>query len=185
MPQIQEEDGRSTYGSMIESASTHDASIRIRPMEEKDVNAVSALDRLVFTLPWSYESFMHELKHNPLARYYVLDAGGSVIGYAGMWLVFDEAHVTNIAVHPEKRGRGWGEKLLRYLMAVARDCGASKMSLEVRVSNTIALRLYKKLGFTISGRRKGYYQDNGEDAYVMWAPLNDEGAVHDGCEEVE
>lgn len=158
---------------MVESAATYDDAIYVRPMEEKDVAAVAALDRLVFTLPWSYESFMHELKHNPLARYYVLEHETGLIGYAGMWLVFDEAHVTNIAVHPKQRGRGWGERLLRHLMSVARAYGASAMTLEVRVSNAIALRLYEKLGFKITGRRKGYYQDNGEDAYVMWASLTD------------
>jgi hypothetical protein len=88
-----------------------------------------------------------------------------------MWVLLDEAHVTNIAVREAFRGRGLGERLFREMMAVARMQGAKRMTLEVRVSNERAQRLYRKLGFEPSGVRPGYYTDNGEDALIMWADL--------------
>ncbi|KWX08576.1 hypothetical protein TR75_00440 [Hydrogenibacillus schlegelii] len=143
----------------------------LRPMTEDDVPAVAALDRAVFTLPWSEASFRHELRHNPLARYFVLEQAGRILGYAGMWLVFDEAHGTNIAVAPDVRGRGYGTRLMQHLIDVARDHSVRRMTLEVRVTNTIAQRLYAKFGFRPAGVRKGYYEDNGEDALILWADL--------------
>ncbi|MBE3596884.1 MAG: ribosomal protein S18-alanine N-acetyltransferase [Hydrogenibacillus sp.] len=151
-------------------------------MTEADVSAVAALDRLVFTLPWSEASFRHEVVHNPLARYVVLEDDGAIIGYAGMWLVFDEAHVTNIAVHPAHRGRGYGARLLKHLTDIARDHSISKMTLEVRASNAVARRLYAKFGFRAAGLRPGYYEDTGEDAIIMWADLAEPSAAEEGSE---
>lgn len=93
-----------------------------------------------------------------------------IVGFAGMWLLYDEAHVTTIAVAPEHRGRGLGELLLIALFEEALIRGAEWLTLEVRVSNSSAQALYEKYGFTRQGRRRHYYSDNGEDAYIMWSP---------------
>ncbi|MCG0240037.1 MAG: ribosomal protein S18-alanine N-acetyltransferase [Firmicutes bacterium] len=133
-----------------------------------DVDGVVAVERLCFLTPWSRQAFVRELTENPHARYLVARAGGTVVGYAGMWLVLDEAHVTNVAVHPDWRRQGLGERLMRGLMDWARAEGATRMTLEVRVSNQPAQELYRKLGFQPSGIRRGYYTDTGEDALIMW-----------------
>lgn len=93
-----------------------------------------------------------------------------IVGFAGMWIMFDEAHVTTIGVHPDHRGRGLGELLLVHLFLAAMERGAEMMTLEVRVSNESAQALYRKYGFTFQGVRQRYYSDNGEDAYIMWSP---------------
>ena len=96
-----------------------------------------------------------------------------VIGYCGMWLVMDEAHITNIAISPQQRGNKFGEALMKEAMDQAKARGAKLMTLEARVSNIAALNLYKKLGFQNGGIRKGYYTDNQEDAIVMWVNFNE------------
>ena len=92
-----------------------------------------------------------------------------IVGFAGFWHVFDEAHITTIAVDPDLRGRSLGELLLVTLIEEAISRRAGYLSLEVRVSNIVAIRLYEKYGFTIKGMRPKYYVDDGEDAYVMWS----------------
>ncbi len=145
--------------------------VRLRKMRTSDIPTISEIERESFPAPWSEEAFYHELIHNRLAYYIVAEVGGVVVGYAGMWLIIGEAHVTNVAVRPAYRGRKIGERLLRELQCVALQKGAVRMTLEVRVSNRIAQNLYQKLGFVASGVRPGYYVDNGEDAVVMWADL--------------
>src|SRR5690606_21440537 len=117
-----------------------------------------------FTLPWSSAAFYNELTNNHFARYLVMELDGRIIAYGGMWNIMDEAHVTNIAVRGGYRGRGFGELMLRNVMATAIYLGSERMTLEVRVSNTAAQQLYTKLGFVASGVRKAYYSDNQEDA---------------------
>lgn len=92
-----------------------------------------------------------------------------IVGYGGLWLMMDEAHITTLGVNPEFRGKGLGEFLLVGLVDVAMALGASWLTLEVRVSNTTAQKLYEKYTFKVSGTRKGYYTDNNEDAYIMWS----------------
>jgi ribosomal-protein-alanine N-acetyltransferase len=92
----------------------------------------------------------------------------SIIGFAGLWLMVDEAHVTTIAMHPEHRGRGLGELLLVSLVDIAYTIGARWVTLEVRVSNSTAQNLYRKYGFREAGMRHRYYSDNQEDALIMW-----------------
>jgi len=149
----------------------------IRAMGPEDVPTVARIEKESFTLPWSAEAFRTELAHNRFARYSVLEQDGQIIGYCGMWVIADEAHVTNIAVREPFRGRGLGERLMRRLMEEARSLGARRMTLEVRVSNTRAQRLYRKLGFVSCGVRPGYYTDNMEDALIMWADLPPEPAA--------
>ncbi|MBW7652213.1 ribosomal protein S18-alanine N-acetyltransferase [Anoxybacillus sp. ST4] len=140
-------------------------------MTLQDLDRIIEIEQLSFTLPWSRSSFYQELTNNPYARYIVLEYDGQVIGYCGMWLVMDEAHITNIAVLPQFRGKKLGEALMRQAMALAREEGAKTMTLEVRVSNVVAQSLYRKLGFLNGGIRKRYYSDNQEDALVMWVKL--------------
>ncbi|MCD4839823.1 ribosomal protein S18-alanine N-acetyltransferase [Neobacillus sedimentimangrovi] len=142
-----------------------------RYMREEDINQVYEVEKASFTTPWSIESFYNELYNNKFAVYIVLEQDHRVIGYSGMWLVIDEAHVTNVAILPEYRGRKLGEAMMRKLMAVAREMGAKSMTLEVRVTNEVAQSLYRKLGFQNGGIRKNYYSDNQEDALVMWVNL--------------
>ena len=94
-----------------------------------------------------------------------------IVGFAGLWLMIDEAHITTIANHPAYRGRGVGELMLVSLIGIAYEIGARRMTLEVRVSNAIAQQLYRKYGFVVEGRRRRYYSDNHEDAFVMGTPL--------------
>lgn len=142
--------------------------LTLEKMNTTHLEEVLALERLCFSNPWSYEAYRFELEDNQLADYLVVLDAGRVVGYGGMWLVMDEAHITNIAIHPRYRRRGLGELLLRCLMARAYLRGARRMTLEVRRSNRIAQRLYEKLGFRGVGYRRGYYSDNGEDALIMW-----------------
>jgi ribosomal-protein-alanine N-acetyltransferase len=146
----------------------------IRRMEMKDLDDIEEVEKLSFPTPWSRASFINELKKNVFARYFVVEHENRVIGYGGMWLVVDEAHVTNIAIHPDFRGRRLGERLMRELMMFACRSGASSMTLEVRRSNEAAKQLYRKLGFVEEGIRPGYYTDNGEDAIIMWATLKED-----------
>ncbi len=141
--------------------------ILIRRMQLKDVDEVAAIERATFARPWSRESFRQEMERNKAARYLVAEKGGRVIGYAGAWIILDESHITNIAVAEAERGCGVGRKLTEALMQYIANLGAAYATLEVRVSNERAQRLYKSLGFVSVGKRKRYYDDNGEDAFLM------------------
>ncbi|NLW07403.1 MAG: ribosomal protein S18-alanine N-acetyltransferase [Clostridia bacterium] len=141
------------------------------PMIGEDLDGVLAIEQVSFPTPWSRNSYLNEIYNNEFAYYYVARAADKVIGYAGLWLIFDEAHVTTVAVAPDYRGRRLGELLLKVLMQEAAYLGADRMTLEVRVSNHAARRLYERLGFVSAGIRKGYYNDNKEDAIIMWKHL--------------
>jgi len=143
----------------------------VRPMLISDLEAILEIERVSFSTPWSLQSFKTELIDNEYARYLCLELDSQVIGYMGLWFILDEGHITNIAIAPYYRGQHWGEFLVRYVMEKMMGQGMERMTLEVRVSNSPALSLYKRLGFTIAGVRKGYYADTGEDAIIMWAEL--------------
>lgn len=142
-----------------------------RYMKEEDIDQILEVEQASFTTPWSREAFYNEIYNNKFAVYLVLEEDEKIIGYCGAWIVIDEAHVTNVAVLPEYRGKKLGEALLRKMMTVAMDRGARSMTLEVRVTNHVAQSLYRKLGFQNGGIRKNYYSDNQEDALVMWVNL--------------
>jgi [ribosomal protein S18]-alanine N-acetyltransferase len=140
----------------------------IRRMRKADVGAVFAIELSTFSVPWPESSFHHELDENPTARYLVAENDfGEVIAYAGAWMIFEEAHITNIAVRADWRGQGVGEELTRALIQYAANLGVKYMTLEVRKSNGIAQAMYRKLGFEKLGVRKQYYSDNQEDALLM------------------
>ncbi|MGG3737629.1 ribosomal protein S18-alanine N-acetyltransferase [Aeribacillus pallidus] len=142
-----------------------------RTMTIDDLDGVMEVERLSFPCPWSRESFVNELTINHFASYTVAEFKGKIIGYCGVWIIVDEAHITNIAIHPHFRGRKIGEALLIHVMKLAKEKGAFTMTLEVRVSNHVAQSLYRKLGFQNGGIRKNYYTDNQEDAQIMWVKL--------------
>jgi len=135
------------------------------------IDDIIAIENLSFSIPWSKKTFWDELKNNEFAIYLSAKVEDKVVGYAGMWKIVDEGHITNIAVHPKYRQMGVGSKLLEALMKRANTEGITKMTLEVRRNNKAARHLYEKYGFTVYGIRKEYYADNGEDALIMWCEL--------------
>lgn len=141
--------------------------IRIEPMQHEDIEAVTELDAKCFPVPWSSSAYSTEIS-NPSAYYIVAKANGKIVGYAGMWLVMDEAHITTIGVDPEYRRQKIGERMLVHLLDEAIHRGARRATLEVRRHNTAAQNLYFKYGFRVAAVRKGYYTDNNEDALVLW-----------------
>ncbi|MZP29890.1 ribosomal protein S18-alanine N-acetyltransferase [Heliobacterium undosum] len=160
-----------------------------RPMTVKDVDEVLAIEHVSFPTPWSRSAFVTELTESRLSHYWVCvepaekearvalfsaepEKGERVIGYAGVWIILDEVHITTIAVHPERRGEGLGEALLEYIFFETAQLGGERITLEVRPSNTNALALYRKRGFQEVGCRRGYYTDTGEDAIIMWRELD-------------
>ena len=134
-----------------------------------DVDDVAEIEKQSFPIPWSRAAFVDELTRNARALYIVVrDESETTVGYGGMWLVCDEAHVTNIAVRSDRRRRGVGTAVMIGLMGLAQSKGANRMTLEVRVSNRPAQELYSRLGFRPAGVRPRYYMDNREDALIMW-----------------
>lgn len=140
--------------------------LSIRPMSEADLEEVLRIEELSFPRPWSREAYRREMA-KPFGLYVVAEDEEGVAGYAGMWVILDEAHVTTLAVDPRKRGRGIASRLLDHLEGEARRRGATTMLLEVRPSNRPALALYEKKGFSLWGRRRKYYSDNQEDALLL------------------
>ena len=151
--------------------------LAISPMGHGDITDVLAIERASFVTTWPSDAFYNELHTNKLAHYYVGRVDGKIVAYGGIWVIFEDSHITTIAVAPAMRGRRYGETLLLYLLNEAIERGASWMTLEVRESNVGAQQLYRKYGFTTVTTRKGYYSDNNENAMVMWAG-NLKGALY-------
>ncbi len=168
----------------------------LRPMTLTDIAQVTVLDKMSFPSPWPARTYEYEIADNDRARMFVLEPADlppppnghrrswwermlgldgkdgwhrhvRLCGFSGMWHIAEEAHISTIAVHPQWRGRKLGELLVWSMLRQGLRQGAKQMTLEVRVSNTIAQNLYKKYGFDVMGLRKGYYRDNHEDAYMM------------------
>lgn len=145
--------------------------VTVRRMNLGDVDAVLEVEKQAFQTPWSRQAFVDEMQHD-LSYYLVLVKEGQIIGYGGMWLIVDEAHVTNVAVLPEFRGSGLGKLLMSSMIDHAKKRGAVSMTLEVRVTNEVAKGLYTFFGFKPSGVRRNYYTDTKEDALVMWCSFS-------------
>ncbi len=144
--------------------------IELRALADNDLDEVMEIEPVAFgNHHWSRQSFVNELD-NRLGQYYAaVDAStGQLVGYSGFWLIGDEAHITTLAVHPDCRRKRIGEVLLINNILTARQAGAKWLTLEVRVSNEKAQNLYFKFGFKNLGIRRHYYQDNSEDALVLW-----------------
>ena len=152
-------------------------SVLVSPMELADVASVEAIELASFSAPWPPNAYRTELQTNRLAHYMVIRVGSRIVGYAGLWLMVDEAHVTTFAIHPDWRRRRLGERLLLALLDVALDRRAAEATLEVRLSNLAARRLYEKFGFRPVGIRPRYYTDNNEDALIMTTDRLDGGPM--------
>ena len=139
----------------------------VRPMTYDDLPEVQHIERSSFATPWPSNAYRQELETNRLAHYVVAVMGGAIVGYAGIWLMVDEAHVTTFAVHPRYRRRRIGERLLVALLDLSLARHAHEATLEVRLSNLPARRLYEKYGFRPVGIRPRYYSDDHEDALIM------------------
>ena len=142
--------------------------INIIPTIVEHINDIIIVENLSFKIPWSKEAFIQEVTKNTFARYISAGVEDRIIGYAGLWKVCDEGHITNIAVHPDFRGMGVGNELMKHIIEIAKNEGVTRMTLEVRKSNLVAFGLYCKYGFDSCGIRKAYYADNHEDAVIMW-----------------
>jgi ribosomal-protein-alanine N-acetyltransferase len=159
-------------------------------MAREDLDRVVEIERRSFPTSWRRDAYERELL-NANARYLVAKIGQRIVGYSGMWAIADEAHITTLAVEPEHRGKGIGERLLVALLEAAQDMGATRVVLEVRESNGVARALYAKYGFEAVAHMRSYYPDTGEDALVMWlnplrlaAPAASEGDTDEaagGC----
>jgi len=144
--------------------------LRIEPFRRRHVPGVARLEKLVSTNPWSADLFRGELALPEAQRAYrVARIGGRLIGFGGLMFVVDEAHVTTLTVHPDRRGERIGTRLLAVLVREARARGTKALTLEVRAGNAPAQALYRRFGFAPAGVRKNYYAEVGEDALIMWA----------------
>lgn len=144
-----------------------EARLTFRAMTRDDADAVAAIEAKSFAMPWSREDFWREAT-NELATYIVGELDGKIIAYAGAWVSFNQAEVMSVAVEPDWRGQGVGTILFGELIKEVKARGATAITLEVRPSNTAAIKLYESFGLKSVGRRKKYYLDNGEDALIMW-----------------
>ena len=141
--------------------------VAIDALRLSDLDEVARIETASFPAPWTTSAYRTELTENPLARYVAARVAGRLVGFAGIWLMVDEAHVSTIAVDPSWRTSGIGTRLMLALLDAAREGGAACATLDVRASNLGPQHLYARLGFKEVGRRIRYYEDNGEDALVM------------------
>lgn len=132
-----------------------------------DAHAIYEIEQQSFSVPWRLESVLAELEGAANKLYMVICEENHIVGYAGAWLVYDEGQITNIAVLPSARGKGYGSKLTKQLINECFSRGMHEIFLEVRISNLAALAMYRNLGFSVKGIRKEYYSEPTEDAYIM------------------
>ena len=144
------------------------ADVIIRQAVPEDAEDIFEIEKICFPDPWSLDSIRYELEENPRAFYVVASYNGKVVGYAGLWWVVDEGHITNVAVLPGYRNRKIGEGIIHTLIEYTIGEGILHHTLEVRRSNEPAINLYEKFGFEVEGVRKGYYRFGDEDALIMW-----------------
>ena len=159
--------------------------VRIEPMRRRHVRSVLRIEQQVYPRPWSASLFMSELALRSTRAYYVARVGRELVGYAGMMMTLDEAHVTTIAVDPRRHRSKIGTRLLLVLVREAIARGATAVTLEVRMSNVAAQDMYRRFGFGPVGVRKNYYQEINEDALVMWAHEIDQPAYQELLASIE
>lgn len=141
--------------------------LRFEPLNEQHIPKILDIESRTNGAPWSERAFRNELTHSDRI-FLVALVGGEIVGYGGVWLVIDEAHVTTLAIAEEHRKQGIGKKLMIELLEKSKEADMVCSTLEVRASNEAALKLYEALGYKQIAKRKGYYPDNKEDAVVMW-----------------
>lgn len=147
--------------------------ISIQPLTEAYIKELYLLEKASFSEPWSEITFLKELE-NPQAHYLIAIKNGTLVGYAGMWVILEEGHITNIAVAKEQRGHGIGKMLVSALIKKAHEMSLIGLTLEVRESNTAAINLYESFGFISVGERNDYYHYPTEDAIIMWNYFSDD-----------
>jgi ribosomal-protein-alanine N-acetyltransferase len=139
------------------------------PDARADIDAIVALEAESFANPWPREALVWELRNSDVTRIYLLrDDRGTVVAFCLCWVIFDELHINTLAVAPAERRKGVATLLLTHVMAETSKEGARRATLEVRASNEAALALYRRLGFTVRGKRQGYYRNPDEDALILW-----------------
>ena len=141
--------------------------MEIRLATIEDAHVIYEIEQQSFSVPWRLESVLAELEGAVNKLYMVICEENHIVGYAGAWLVYDEGQITNIAVLPSARGKGYGSKLTKQLIDECFSRGMHEIFLEVRISNLAALAMYRNLGFSVKGIRKEYYSEPTEDAYIM------------------
>ena len=141
--------------------------MEIRLAAIDDAQVIYDIEQQSFSVPWSLESVLAELEGADNKLYMVICEDNHVVGYAGAWLVYDEGQITNIAIIPSARGKGYGSELTKQLIDECSKRGLYEIFLEVRISNLPALAMYRNLGFSVKGIRKDYYSEPKEDAYIM------------------
>ncbi|BBF44360.1 ribosomal-protein-S18p-alanine acetyltransferase [Lachnospiraceae bacterium KM106-2] len=139
----------------------------IRPMVEKDLDQVCEIEKTLFSRPWSKNDFFGSINDDS-DIYLVVELDEEIVGYCGLWSVLEEGQINNVAIKKEYQSHGLGYKMLDQLIKEGRSKGLTAFTLEVRVSNVKAIRLYQKLGFTEAGVRKNFYEIPKEDALIMW-----------------
>lgn len=144
------------------------ADVIIRQADVGDVDDIYEIEKLCFPDPWSRDALVYEMTENPRAFYVVAELEEKVVGYAGLWWIGDEGHITNVAVKPGYRHRHIGQGIIGVMVDFTTKEGMLHHTLEVRRSNEAAINLYKKFGFEVEGVRKEYYANNKEDALIMW-----------------
>ena len=141
--------------------------LEILPMTEEHIEQVLQVEEACFSIPWTREDFQREMKENKMAIYRIAVLDDKIVGYAGMWHVVTEGHITNVAVLEQYRRRGVAKALMEEIINIAQQKQMIGITLEVRISNIAAQKLYTKYGFRPEGFRKNYYQDTKEDAVIM------------------
>jgi ribosomal-protein-alanine N-acetyltransferase len=149
--------------------------MNLRRMKETDLDTVIAFEKQIFPDPWSRSSFEYEIRSNPFSIPLILEKNGEMYGYAIIWRIYEEFHIANIAIHPEKQGQKLGKQFLESIFRLKGDCAFA--ILEVRESNTRAIHLYEKFGFKVIMKRSRYYK-NGETALVMQKIFSQEESDH-------
>ncbi|MBE6122758.1 MAG: ribosomal-protein-alanine N-acetyltransferase [Erysipelotrichaceae bacterium] len=143
----------------------------IRKMTEGDLDEIDRLEKELFSSPWPREEYIYELKQNPFSNLIVIEEDGEIAAYCDWWIIYEQAQIATIGVREKSRRKGYGQMMIDEIVKDADAHGCDFLSLEVRVSNTPAIRLYEKNGFIQANIRKNYYEDNHEDAYLMIRPL--------------
>ena len=147
--------------------------ILIDLMDKEDIERVMKIEKEVFGDPWSKSAFINEIEKNPHAIYYVARKGREIIGYIGFWILREYIHITNLAVAKSYQKKGIASILLENVENTAGMAGKSNLYLEVRKSNKKAIDFYEKRNFEVIDSKKNYYENNNEDALIMWKVIND------------
>jgi ribosomal-protein-alanine N-acetyltransferase len=139
--------------------------LKIRLAKDNDLKAITTIEELSYDSPWTEDFILHEI-HNPMSNFYVLELDNEIIGYIDFWILGNESHIANIAIHPDSRRMHYGKKLLDLALDISKEKKVEIISLEVNEKNLPAISLYKSYGFVMVGRRPKYY-NNKDDALIL------------------